>query len=49
MKEADSMTDTSSLEGGINRYVYHLYGLTYDEVLIIDPETPIKREEYEQK
>ena len=27
--------------------VYHLYGLTYDEVLIVDPETPIAREEYE--
>ena len=22
------------------------YGLTYDEVLIVDPETPITREEY---
>lgn len=27
--------------------VYHLYGLTHDEVLIVDPETPISREEYE--
>ena len=27
--------------------VYHLYSLTYDEVLIVDPETPITREEYE--
>jgi len=49
MKEVDSMIDTSSLEAGINRYVYHLYGLTYNEVLIIDPETPITREEYESK
>ena len=48
MKEIDSMTDTSSLEAGINRYVYHLYGLTFDEVLIIDPETPITQEEYEK-
>lgn len=31
----------------IDFLVYHLYGLTYDEVLIIDPETPITREEYE--
>ena len=30
-----------------DRLVYHLYGLTYDEVLIVDPETPITREEYE--
>ena len=31
----------------IDLLVYHLYGLTYDEVLIVDPETPITREEYE--
>jgi hypothetical protein len=27
----------------------HLYGLTYDEVLIVDPATPITREEYEKE
>lgn len=32
----------------IDKAVYHLYHLTYDEILIIDPETPIKREEYEK-
>ena len=31
----------------IDLRVYQLYGLTYDEVLIVDPETPIIREEYE--
>lgn len=31
----------------IDLHVYKLYGLTYDEVLIVDPETAIKREEYE--
>lgn len=31
----------------IDFLVYHLYGLTYDEVLIVDSETPITREEYE--
>lgn len=31
----------------IDNFVYHLYNLTYDEVLIIDPETPITREEYD--
>jgi hypothetical protein len=31
----------------IDLRVYQLYGLTYDEVLIVDPETPISREEYE--
>ena len=24
-----------------DRLVYHLYSLNYDEVLIVDPETPI--------
>ena len=33
----------------IDLHVYKLYGLTYDEVLIVDPETPITREEYESK
>ena len=37
-KNEDSYTDF---------LVYHLYGLTYDEVLIVDPDTPITREEYE--
>lgn len=41
------MFDTSALENQIDFLVYHLYGLTYDEVLIVDPETPISREEYE--
>ncbi len=33
----------------IDRLVYHLYGLTYDEVLIVDLKTPITREEYEKQ
>ena len=41
--------NTTSLERQIDLLVYHLYGLTYDEVLIVDPETPITREEYEKK
>ena len=32
----------------INFQVYHLYGLTYDEILIVDPDTTFTREEYEQ-
>ena len=35
-------------EIAIDLIVYQLYGLTYDEVLIVDPETPITREEYEK-
>ena len=36
------------LEGNIDLLVYNLYNLTYDEVLIVDPDTSITREEYEQ-
>lgn len=31
----------------LNHAIYHLYNLTYDEVLIIAPQTPITREEYD--
>lgn len=47
-KKKDSSSNTSSLESEIDRIVYHLYGLTYDEVLIIDPTPPFTQEEYEQ-
>lgn len=47
IKKNDNIADTSALENRIDFLVYHLYGLTYDEVLIVDPETPISREEYE--
>ena len=46
-KRDNPNADTSLLEQQIDHIVYHLYGLTYDEVLIVDPETPITREEYE--
>ena len=46
-KKANPQADTKALEDEIDLLVYHLYGLTYDEVLIIDPETPITREQYE--
>lgn len=49
LKEKDSKTDISELEQQIDLHVYHLYGLTYDEVLIVDPETPITRDEYENE
>lgn len=48
-KEEDPQADTNTLENEIDKKVYHLYGLTYDEVLIVDPKTPITREEYEIK
>ncbi len=37
-----------SLENELDKNVYHLYGLTYDEILIVDPETGITKEEYER-
>ena len=40
-------TDTSLEEQEIDYLVYKLYDLTYDEVKIVDPETPLTREEYE--
>lgn len=39
--------DILSKEIEIDLLVYHLYDLTYDEVLIVDSQTPITREEYE--
>lgn len=38
--------DTSDIETKIDLIVYQLYGLTYKEVLIVDPETSITPEEY---
>lgn len=42
----NSSADISAEEREIDRLVYHLYNLTYDEVKIVDPETPITEEEY---
>lgn len=47
IRAKQSGIDTISDEMEIDLLVYHLYGLTYDEVLIVDPEIPITREEYE--
>ena len=46
-KKENSATDTTETESKIDCLVYQLYGLTYDEVLVVDPETSITREEYE--
>lgn len=45
-KKHNLLSDTTDDEQEIDRLVYHLYGLTYDEVKIVDPETPITKEEY---
>lgn len=46
--EEDPQADTSAWEAEIDFLVYKLYGLSYDEVLVVDPETGITREEYER-
>jgi hypothetical protein len=38
--------DKVKISNEIDLHVYHLYGLTYDEVLTVDPNIPIRREEY---
>ena len=47
-KKQDLHADTTSLEQQIDRLVYQIYGLNYDEVLVIDPTPPFTREEYEE-
>ena len=47
LKQKSLSNDTSTIEQQVDILVYHLYDLTYDEVLIVDPETTITREEYE--
>lgn len=38
--------DVTDLLYVVDKIVYQLYDLTYDEVLIVDPQTPITREQY---
>ena len=47
-KKENPQAYTAELENQIDLIVYRLYDLTYDEVLIVDPDSPITREEYEQ-
>jgi len=48
-KQQDKNADTSVEEREIDRLVYKLYGLSYDEVLTVDPDTPITEEEYNKE
>jgi adenine-specific DNA-methyltransferase len=47
-KSIDISANTSDLESQIDLLVYKLYGLSYDEIKTVDPETPITNEEYEE-
>ncbi|MBP3537949.1 MAG: N-6 DNA methylase [Muribaculaceae bacterium] len=46
-KQINPKANTSTDESLIDNIVYHLYDLTYDEVLIVDPQPQLSREEYE--
>lgn len=46
-KSANDNASIQDLENQIDNIVYHLYNLTYDEVLIVDPQPQLSREEYE--
>jgi hypothetical protein len=46
-KKSDPKADTSELEKEIDKIVYKLYQLRYNEVKIIDPDFPLTEEEYE--
>lgn len=48
IKSEDLSSNISDLENELNFVIYKLYNLSYDEVLIIDPQTPITRKEYEK-
>jgi hypothetical protein len=45
-KKSDPKADTTALEKEIDRLVYKLYDLLYDEVKIIDPEFELTEQEY---
>ncbi len=45
-KAADSQADTSELEKAIDVMVYQLYGLTYEEVLVIDKDFAMSETDY---
>ena len=47
-KSKDKQCDVSAEEIAIDLLVYHLYDLTYDEVLIIDPNIPVSRDVYDK-
>ena len=47
-KKSNVLEDTSSLESEIDSLVFKIFDLTYNEVLIVDPNTTITKEEYEK-
>ena len=49
IKQYNPEADTSALEREIDFMVYKLYGLTYEEVLVIDTEFIMNKNDYENK
>lgn len=47
IKKLNNEVDISTYLSQIDNIIYKLYELTYDEILIVDPQTPITRKEYE--
>ena len=47
-KDSDVNSDVSKCEEKIDQRVYALYGLTYDEVLIVDKNFKLSKEAYEK-
>lgn len=47
IKKTSPQADTAELENQIDLIVYRLYDLTYDEILVIDKDIKVSREEYE--
>lgn len=47
--EKEKGNNTTALEIEIDLMVYKLYGLTYEEVLVIDPQIPITQQQYEDE
>ena len=46
-KKVNPKSDITDMENRLDHMIYHLYNLIYDEVVIVDPDTPITREEYD--
>lgn len=48
IKKRNDQSDVSNYLSQIDSIIYKLYGLTYDEILVVDPYTLIIRDEYEK-
>jgi hypothetical protein len=48
VKVADPQADTSALERQVDRLVYRLYDLTWEEVKVIEPGFLLSKAEYEK-